>query len=115
MNRRIIILYVCFATFVLLDVITTIELLKKGGIEVNPITLWQWEKIGFQNTLAIKIGSILFLGLLIWLISIVAKTEHDRKIADYVLTGVLLACTIFFIGVVVNNVYWLWRASNLPP
>jgi len=78
-----------------------------GGIETNPITLWQWEHIGFQNTVIIKVGLILFMGLLIWLISLAAKTEQDKRIANFVLYGVLLACTLFFIVVVANNFYWL--------
>lgn len=113
-NRRIGMLYVSLLILVLLDVVSTVALLEIGGIETNPITLWQWEHLGFENTLIIKVGQILFMGLLIWLIGLTAKTEKDKRIANLVLYSVLLVCTLFFIGVVVNNLYWLIYAHMHP-
>jgi hypothetical protein len=112
-NKRIAILYVSLLILVLSDVVSTATLLRIGGIETNPITLWQWEHWGFENTVIIKVGLTLFLGLLIWLVGLAAKTEEDKRIANLVLNGVLIACTLFFIFVVANNIYWLIYATTV--
>jgi len=112
-NKRIVMLYVSLLILVLLDMASTVMLLEMGGIEINPITLWQWEHLGFENTAIIKVGLTLFMGLLIWLIGLAAKTEKDKRIANLVIYYVLLTCTLFFTVVVVNNLYWLIYASTV--
>jgi len=112
-NKRTAILYVSLLALVLLDVVSTVALLRIGGIETNPITLWQWEHWGFEATLMIKLFLILFLGLLIWLVGLAAKTEEDKRIANLVLNGVLIVCTSFFIVTVLNNIYWLIYAGSV--
>jgi len=104
-------LYICLLILTLLDVLTTGMLLEMGGIETNPIAVWQWEKLGMQNATILKVGSVFFLGFIVWLIHIVRKTEREEKIANYVVMGILTVLTLFYIGVVCNNIYWIWVAS----
>lgn len=112
MNRRIKTLYTSLMILTLLDIATTLILLDLGGIETNPITLWQWETLGLEKTAIIKILLVVFLGLLIWLVSLAAKTEEDKRVANIVLTGVLVVCNLFYIAVVINNFYWMIYAAT---
>jgi hypothetical protein len=91
---------------VLLDVITTSELLAMGGTELNQKAVLQWQQLGFDMSVKLKIGMVLFLGFIMVLVNYAAKTESDITIAKRVLTIVLLPLSVFFFFVVANNTYW---------
>lgn len=112
-TKRIAILFMVLFILVLLDVITTSELLAMGGTELNQKAVLQWQQLGFDMSVKLKIGMVLFLGFIMVLVNYAAKTESDITIAKRVLTIVLLPLSVFFFFVVANNTYWIFYARSL--
>lgn len=112
-TKRVAILYIIVFMLVLLDVVTTTELLRLGGTELSPIAVLQWQTLGFDMTVKLKIGMVLFLGFMMVLVNYASKTDSDVITAKRVLTVTLLGLTVFFVFVVANNTYWIFYARSL--
>ena len=110
MIRKIVILISILMFLAALDVVSTMLVLGKGGYETNPLAVYQWNTIGFLNSVILKMAVILFLGVLMILIYRFAK-EHspdDLKICSLVINGLLYFLLIWHVVVVANNFYWVW-------
>lgn len=113
MKRKVAVLYTLLIVLTILDIASTLVLLSLGGTEVNILTLYTWRAFGLEVSALIKIGLVVFMGAIIWLMQKVAKTEKDKKVAEYGATAILLLTTLWYIVVVVNNMYWIIYAGGV--
>ena len=108
MIRKILILISILMFLAALDVVSTLLVLGKGGHEINPFTLYQWNTIGFLNSVIFKMGLNLVLGILMIFMYSFAK-EHspdDLKKCRLIINGLLYFLLIYHVLVVANNFYW---------
>lgn len=82
-----------------LDIFTTVP-----AREVNPVTLYAWELLGFFPAAWSKIGLVLFFGLLCLVAWKMAK-QDDWKLAKKLFLGLLKALVAFYVFVVSTNVF----------
>ena len=71
--------------------------------EVNPVTLYVWERLGFFLAAWFKIGLVLFFGLL----CVVARkmaNPNEWKFARKLFLGLLRVLVAFYVFVVLTNV-----------
>ena len=80
------------------DIFTTVP-----AFEVNPVTLYAWERLGFFLAAWFKIGLVLFFGLLCVVAQKVANS-NDWKFAKKLFLGLLKVLVAFYIFVVLTNV-----------
>jgi len=79
-----------------LDVYTTMQILKQGGRELNPLMAWLMGKIGpLPAMLALKVPLLVAMGLML--------TD--------VPPWMLLALLALYVFVVANNLRVIWRLS----
>lgn len=106
MKSWLIALYAVLLVLSVSDVITTKVLGSMGGIEISPFAFFTMYQFGFEVSALIKIGFVLLFGGLIWAVNRVAKPEEE-KLATNILTIMTVALVIFYIFVVINNLYWI--------
>ncbi|UCE29011.1 MAG: hypothetical protein JSV85_07075 [Candidatus Bathyarchaeota archaeon] len=71
--------------------------------EINPVTLYVWEQLGFSLAAWLKIGLVLFFGLLCVIARKVASLD-DWKFAKKLFLGLLKVLVAFYVFVVLVNV-----------
>ena len=81
----------------ILDIVTTIP-----NFELNPVTLYVWDKIGFLLAAWVKIGLVALFGVLCLIIRKVA-TPSEWHFARRLLSAVLTILVAFYIFVVAIN------------
>lgn len=79
------------------DILTTIP-----TYEANPVTLYLWQRLGFSQAAWLKIGLVLFFGLLFILAQKVAN-PNERDFAQKVFLGLLKILVAFYVFVVLIN------------
>jgi hypothetical protein len=80
------------------DVFTTVP-----AYEVNPVTLYVWERLGFFLAAWLKIVLVLFFGLLCVVARKVAN-PNEWKFAKKLFLGLLKVLVVFYVFVVLINV-----------
>lgn len=81
----------------ILDVVTTIP-----NYELNPVTLYIWDKIGFFLAAWVKIGLVVLFGVLCLAIKKVA-TPDEWHFAGRLLRAILTILVAFYIFIVAIN------------
>jgi hypothetical protein len=71
--------------------------------EINPVTLYVWEQLGFSLAVWLKIGLVLFFGLLCVIARKVAS-PNDWEFAKKLFLGLLKVLVAFYFFVVLINV-----------
>jgi len=109
MIRKIVVLISILMFLAALDVVSTMIGLGKGGHETNPFALYQWNTIGFLNSVFLKMALNLFLGVFMIFVYWFAKKYHpeDLKKCAMVVNGLLYFLLIYHLIVVANNIYWI--------
>jgi len=74
--------------------------------EANPITLLSWATMGVSLSACIKVGLVMFFGILCVLTK-KAANPTDWHVADKLLRGILIALVAFYLFVVAWNMI-LW-------
>jgi hypothetical protein len=80
------------------DILTTVP-----AYEANPVTLYIWGRLGFFLAAWLKIGLVLFFGLLCIFTQKVARPD-EWGFAKKVFLGLLRVLTAFYVIVVIINV-----------
>ncbi len=78
-------------------------LMTVPAYEANPVTLYVWERVGFFLAAWIKIGLVLFFGLLFVVAQKVAS-PNEWSFAEKVFRGLLKILVAFYVSVVLINV-----------
>jgi len=91
-------LFLFLLLLVVLDILTT-----NPSYESNPLTLYVWSQIGIFLSAWIKIGQVLFLGVLCVSAKKIAKPT-EWPFAKKTLLGILVVLVAFYIFVVTWNV-----------
>ncbi len=89
----------------ILDILVT-----NPAYESNPVTLYMWGKLGIFLSAWIKIGLVLFFGVLCALASKVAKPD-EWLLARKLLLGILIALVAFYMFVVTWNMLLFFSSS----
>lgn len=113
MKKLIAATYTILYILVLLDILSTVTLLKLGGVEQNVLASLQWQMMGLGPSIVTKICMVSLLGLLIGIVENVVKTEKEEKLANRIMIVLLLALTGFYVYVVANNLFWLAVAKGV--
>lgn len=108
MIKKIIVLISVLMVLSALDVVSTLLVLGKGGVETNPFAVYQWSTIGFWNSVILKMALNLFLGVLMISFYWYAKKHDSDNLKKYtlVLNLLLYFLLIHHAVVVTNNFYW---------
>ena len=59
-------LMLCFIMLQIVDSMTTVYILKNGGIELNPFMRWAFDKLGIGLALTLIKGVLIVLVTLVW-------------------------------------------------
>lgn len=107
MIRKIVILVSVLLFLAALDVVSTILVLGKGGYEANPWAVYQWNLIGFFNSVILKMALNFFLGVSLILMYWYVKKHDPKMLKKYVklINGLLYFLLIYHFVVVTNNFY----------
>jgi hypothetical protein len=89
-----------FLSLLLLNILDI--LVTNPTFESNPFTLYMWGKVGILLSAGIKIGLVLFFGILCILTKRVARPA-EWAFASRLLRGTLIALVAFYIFVVAWN------------
>ena len=90
----------------ILDVLTT-----NPNYESNPFTLFMWAQIGIFLSAWVKIGQVMFLGVLCLSAKKIAKPA-EWLFAKKILLGILIVLVAFYIFVVIWNVVCVYFTSS---
>lgn len=80
------------------DILTTVP-----AYEVNPVTLYIWEQLGFFSAAWFKIGLVLFFGLL-FIAAQKVTSPNEWSFTEKVFLGLLKILVAFYAFVVLMNV-----------
>lgn len=107
MIKRILIFTTALIVLSAMDVVSTILVLRAGGIELNQFAVQQWESLGFMQTALVKIGFCFTFGFFALVFNAVA--EH-RKEFVWLRRGQRIF-TVLFVGLLSWHTFVL--ANNL--
>lgn len=75
--------------------------------EANPLTLLSWAKMGILPSASLKVGLVLFFGILCVITKKVASPT-DWNLAGRLLRGILIALVAFYLFIVAwNMILWM--------
>jgi len=108
MIKKIFVLTSILFALTILDVVSTMLVLGKGGIEANPLVVYVWNNIGFLNSVILKIALILFMGIIAIFAYCYAKKYNPAELnkCSLIINGLLYFLLIYNSAVVANNFYW---------
>jgi hypothetical protein len=92
-------LFPCLLFLIFLDILTT-----NPSFESNPFTLYVWAQVGVFLSIWVKVGQVLFLGVLFVSVKKVAKPA-EWPFAQKILQATLLVLVSFYVFVVTWNLF----------